>query len=241
MTDINHSLEKCQELIGYRFKELQWLEKALTHASASDNRLNSNERLEFLGDAVLGVVICHELFQRFGSYLEGELTKVKSMIVSRRTCGMIAENIGLTQFLHIGKGMTAHRKLPRSCAAAVIESIIGAVFVDGGQDAARHFILRHFGSVLKDADAQQHHGNFKSMLQQYAQHALDTTPMYELLDEKGPDHSKCFEVSVVIGNRRFTGGWGPSKKEAEQLAAFHALQELDVIPQDQSFPAPAAD
>jgi len=241
MTDKNLSLEQCQEIIGYRFKELQWLEKALTHASAADNRLNSNERLEFLGDAVLGVVICHELFQRFASYLEGELTKVKSMIVSRRTCGQIADQMGLTKYLKIGKGMSAHRKLPPSCAAAAIEAVIGAVFVDGGEDAARQFILCHFGPLLKEADAQQHQGNFKSMLQQYAQHALDITPIYELLDEKGPDHSKCFEVSVVIGNRRFAGGWGPSKKEAEQLAAFRALQELKVIPPDQSYPPYAAD
>jgi len=241
MTEKDLSLEQCQELIGYRFQEPRLLEKALIHASASDQRLNSNERLEFLGDAVLGMVICHELFQRFSDYLEGELTKVKSMIVSRRTCGQIAEQIGLARFLRIGKGMSAHRTLPRSCAAAAIESVIGAIFVDGGIEPARAFILHHFKPVLQEADAQQHQGNFKSMLQQYAQHALDTTPMYELLDEKGPDHSKCFEVSVVIGNRRFTGGWGPSKKEAEQLAAYHALQELDVLPQDQPFPAHAVD
>ncbi|MBN1844864.1 MAG: ribonuclease III [Sedimentisphaerales bacterium] len=239
MTIEDTFLDTCQEAIGYRFANLYWLEQALTHASAADSRLQSNERLEFLGDAILGIVICHELFLRFSDYLEGELTKIKSMLVSRRTCSRIAEEIGLTRFLRVGKGMISQRKLPRSCAAAAVEAIIGAVYLDGGEKEARRFILRFFGPLLDEADAAQHQGNFKSMLQQYAQHALDTTPIYEILDEKGPDHSKCFEVSVVIGSRRFASGWGTSKKEAEQLAAFHALQELDVIAPDVAYPVPA--
>ena len=129
------ALQECQKAIGYRFKDLHMLEQALTHASAADNRVLSNERLEFLGDAILGMVICHDLYNRFPEYLEGELTKVKSMIVSRRTCAEVAERIGLTRYLQTGKGMAGQRKLPSSCVAAAVEAMIGAVFLDGGGEA----------------------------------------------------------------------------------------------------------
>jgi ribonuclease-3 len=229
------ALKTCQKVIGYRFKDHALLEQALTHAFAADSRILSNERLEFLGDAILGMVICHELYRRFPEYLEGELTKIKSMIVSRRTCAEVAYRLDLTGFLITGKGMAGQRSLPSSCTAAAVEALIGAVFLDGGEKSARKFILMSFGPLLDEADAEAHQGNFKSILQQFAQHHLNTTPSYELLDEKGPDHSKCFEVGVLIGSRRFLSGWGPSKKEAEQLAAFHALRELGVIAADTEF------
>lgn len=230
------SLQKCQQIIGYQFSDPSLLAKALTHASAASQPIESNERLEFLGDSILGSIICRELFDRFPGYLEGELTKIKSMIVSRRTCAQIADQIGLSEYLQVGKGMSNHRKLPSSCRAATLESIIGAIYVDGGDKPVRKFVLRHFQPLLDRADADQHQGNFKSMLQQYSQSTMETTPVYELLDEKGPDHSKCFEVGVIIGSRRFASGWGPSKKEAEQLAAFRALQELEIIAAEAEFP-----
>ena len=226
----------CQEAIGYQFKNTELLRRALMHASAASNRIESNERLEFLGDSILGVVICHELFVRFPHYLEGELTKIKSMVVSRRTCTRIAKNIGLGQFLCVGKGMGGLAKLPGSCTAAVLEAVIGAIYIDGGDQAARAFILRHMGFLLDHADASQHQNNFKSMLQQHSQRIMDATPVYEILDEKGPDHSKCFEVGVLIGSRRFASAWGTSKKDAEQLAAYYALQELKLLPDDTKVP-----
>lgn len=229
MTPSDPSLNLCQKAIGYQFNDLELLRKAMTHASAADERLVSNERLEFLGDAILGMVICHELFERFPNYLEGELTKIKSMIVSRRTCAKVTQKIGLSEFLCVGKGMVNNRKLPSSCCAAVLESIIGAIFLDGGNQAAKLFILRQFGYLLDIADAKHSQDNYKSMLQQYAQQNMNSTPVYEMLDEKGPDHSKCFEVGVVIGKQRFSNAWGASKKDAEQLAAFYTLQELNVI------------
>jgi len=236
MTKHNSSLQKCQKTIGYKFSDVNLLEQALTHASVADDRLGSNERLEFLGDAILGSVVCQELFTRFPDYLEGELTKIKSMIVSRRTCARLADDLELVQYLHVGKGMITQNGLPGSCKAAAIESLIAAVYLDGGDQAARDFILRLVSPLLDGADAKQHQGNFKSMLQQHAQRVMGVTPSYELLDEKGPDHSKCFEVGVVIGKKRFPTGWGPSKKDAEQLAAFRALQHLKIIPEDTPLP-----
>jgi ribonuclease-3 len=221
--------EQVEQLIGYQFKNRAILIEALTHSSQADNRLMSNERLEFLGDAVLGLIICQALFERFPAYLEGDLTKIKSMMVSRRTCSRLAGKIGLETYLKIGKGMMKSNSLTGSLAAGALESIIAAVYIDGGFAAAKEFILKLFGPMIDQADADQHQENFKSLLQQYAQQQLNVTPIYELLDEKGPDHNKCFESAVIMGERRFSSAWGTNKKQAEQKAAYTALVELGVL------------
>ena len=222
-------LQKIEQKIDYEFSDKNLLIKALTHSSAVDNRLLSNERLEFLGDSVLAVSICQALFDNFTNYLEGDLTKIKSKLVSRETCAQISGQLGLQKFLKVGKGMVSNRALSGSLAAGVLESIIAAIYIDGGFEAARDFILRIYGSLIKQADAEQDHGNFKSLLQQYSQEQFNATPSYILLDEKGPDHNKCFELEVVIEDRHFPSAWGTNKKEAEQKAAFNALVELGVL------------
>jgi ribonuclease-3 len=223
------ALQQIEQIIGYKFSNRTLLTEALTHSSAADNRLLSNERLEFLGDSILGMVICQILFERFPDYLEGDLTKIKSMLVSRSTCAQVAMELGLQQFLKIGKGLASDRALSGSLAAGLLEAIIAAIYIDSGFGAARSVILRTFGPTIDRADAEQNHGNFKSLLQQYAQQKYNTTPIYELLDEKGPDHDKCFECQVVVANRHFLSAWGRSKKEAEQKAASNALVELGVL------------
>ena len=222
-------LQQVEQIIGYKFSNRHLLSKALTHSSSVDNRLLSNERLEFLGDAILSAVICQTLFERFPGYLEGDLTKVKSTLVARRTCARIARQLGLQKLVQVGKGMTSSRALSSSVAASLLEAIIAAIYIDGGFEAARSFILRTFASLLDQADAKESQGNFKSLLQQYAQRELNTTPFYELLDEKGPDHDKCFESEVIITGRHFPSAWGMNKKEAEQKAAFNALVELGIL------------
>ena len=116
-----------------------------------------------------------------------------------------------------------------SLAAGVIETAIGAIYIDGGYEKAHSFIRRVFGSLIDKADAEQAQGNYKSLLQQHAQEKFNATPVYILLDEKGPDHNKCFELEVVVDNHHFTSAWGTNKKEAEQKAAFNALVELEVL------------
>jgi ribonuclease-3 len=222
-------LEQIEQTIDYKFSNRTLLTKAFTHSSGVDNRLLSNERLEFLGDSVLAVVICQTLFERFPGYLEGDLTKIKSMLVSRRTCARLARGLGLHKLLLVGKGMNSSRALTSSLAAGVLEAIIGAIYIDGGFEAARSFLLRIFASLLEQADAEEAGDNFKSLLQQYAQQQLNATPVYELLDEKGPDHDKCFEAEAVVGEHHFPSAWGRNKKEAEQKAAFNALVELGVL------------
>ncbi len=222
-------LRQIEQVVDYKFSNGNLLVKALTHSSAVDNRLLSNERLEFLGDSVLSAIICQTLYERFPAYLEGDLTKVKSMLVSRRNCARIAKELGLQKYLKVGKGMASSRALSGSLAAGLLEAIIAVIYIDGGLEAARSFVLKTFASLIDRADANQSQGNFKSLLQQYAQQQFNTTPVYELLDEKGPDHDKCFELEVVIGERHFPSAWGTNKKEAEQKAAFNALVELGVL------------
>ena len=216
--------------MGYAFSNPDLLVSALTHASSTDSRVDSNERLEFLGDAILGMIVCCQLYDEFPEYLEGELTKVKSAVVSRKTCAQISHDLGLQRCLILGKGMTGRAPLPNSLAAAVYESLIAAIYLDSGNlTEVRAFILRTMLPHIREAAGSEHQRNYKSQLQQHAQKVLSATPIYELLDEKGPDHSKCFEVGVAIGTHRYASAWGPSKKEAEQKAAYLALRELEVI------------
>ena len=194
------------------------------------HRLASNERLEFLGDAILGAVVCELLYGQYPDYLEGDLTKIKSVVVSRQTCAKISEALGLQEFLVLGKGMTTHPSVPPSLLADVFESLIAAIYLDGGDPASREFIARYMGPEIELAATGELGGNYKSLLQQLAQRENGSTPTYHLLDEKGPDHSKCFKVGREIGRSRFQGAWGRNKKEAEQRAARNALSELNSEP-----------
>lgn len=225
-------LKNAEKLIGYKFNDISLLRKSLMHASQTASRIDSNERLEFLGDAVLDLVICQRLYEKFPSYLEGDLTKIKSMLVSRRTCAKIATDLSLDSCLNVGKGISRSRSMTGSIVAGALESVIAAIYLDGGISAATDFILNIYSDLIDEADAQQHQENFKSLLQQYAQQHQRSTPAYELLDEKGPDHDKCFESAVIIAGQRFRSAWGNNKKEAEQLAAYNALCELGVLTED---------
>jgi ribonuclease-3 len=220
-------LEECQETIGYRFLKPDLLKAALTHTSGADTRLASNERLEFLGDAVLGLVVCEQLFLRFPEYQEGDLTKVKSAVVSRRTCARISKNLNLGDFLFLGKGMHLQLAMPANLLADVFESLVAAIYIDGGLEAVKPFILKHIGPEIEEVAEGAHAGNYKSHLQQVAQREFNETPQYLLLDEKGPDHSKCFKVAAFIEKQAtFPAAWGRNKKEAEQKAAMNALAHI---------------
>jgi len=223
-------LDECQRVIGYQFRQPELLRAALTHASGADTRLASNERLEFLGDSVLGLVTCEQLFQRFPDYQEGDLTKIKSVVVSRRTCARMSRQLHLGDFLFLGKGMNLHSDVPASLQADVFESLVAAIYLDGGLEAARQFILQQLAPEIEEVAEGAHGGNFKSLLQQVAQREFGATPQYHLLDEKGPDHSKCFKIAAIIGSQRYAGAWGRNKKEAEQKAAMNALAQINGEP-----------
>jgi ribonuclease-3 len=223
--------DRAQAIVGHEFSDPQLLALALKHASTAENPLASNERLEFLGDAVLGLVVCDLVFRRYPELREGEMTKIKSHVVSRDTCAAIANQLGLDQLLILGKGMQGGVTLPPSLPAAALEAVIGALFLDAGFEKSAAFIGPLVMDLVDKAAMSGHQQNFKSVLQQHAQQTLGATPQYRILDEQGPDHSKCFKICVEIGGRRFEPCWGQTKKRAEQEAALSALRELGVIRQ----------
>lgn len=219
-------MELCQQQISYRFKDCSLLLSALTHASGATNRLFSNERLEFLGDAVLGFTICEWLFHRHPEYQEGELTQIKSAVVSRRTCAKVSRKLGLEACLILGKGMQQSAGVPKSLLSDVYEALIAAVYLDGGWEASREFIIGTLADELNLAVQGHSVGNYKSALQQLAQRDHGSAPCYRLVQEQGPDHSKSFKISAEVSGRQFTAAWGRNKKDAEQRAAGNALAEL---------------
>lgn len=223
-------LDECEEVLEYEFQSRSLLRQALTHSSTARTRSESNERLEFLGDAILGSVICEELFRRYPENAEGELTRIKSVIVSRVSCAKVTHRLGLDDFLLLGKGLANGRRIPGSVSAAAFEAIVGAMYLDGGREVTREFILDCMDEMIHKVSDLETGTNHKSLLQQLAQKSFGETPVYRVLDEKGPDHSKCFMVCATIGTTRYTPAWGPSKKEAEQQAASNALAELEGRP-----------
>jgi ribonuclease-3 len=233
-TDNASKIAQCQQIVRYEFKDEALLLGALTHASGVSNRLASNERLEFLGDAVLGLTVCQWLYEEYPEYSEGDLTKIKSAVVSRRACGKIACALGLDRCLIVGRGVTRNRSFPRSLVSDVFESVVAAIYLDGGAEIVAERIKEWLRPEVRLAVETQGAGNFKSSLQQYAQREMAATPVYRLVRESGPDHHKSFMVAAVIADRQFSGAWGSNKKDAEQRAASNALAELH----DQPLPFP---
>ncbi len=221
-------LAAIEGITGHRFSDPSLVVRALTHSSAASGRVNSNERLEFLGDAALGFTVCTHLFAEHPTLLEGELTKIKSNVVSGRTCAELAAECGLEELLTLDKGVRGRSGVPESILAGAFESVIGALYLDGGIDAVRAFVLPRLATRIDLALRLGHQQNFKQVLQQCLAQLGMGMPQYGVLDEKGPDHAKCFEIAVTADTRRFPGAWGTSKKAAEQLAALAALRELGI-------------
>lgn len=227
---LNERLALCETILEYNFRDRELLQRCLTHASIARTRLESNERLEFLGDAILGALTCELLYSRFPEEPEGELTRIKSVVVSRSTCARISEQMGLQHCLILGKGLGCIEQAPSSVVAAVFESIVAGLYLDGGWTATRLFVHKWLEPEIDRVLQNTHGKNFKSLLQQIAQKSLGATPGYVLLDEKGPDHSKCFKVAALVGGQEYPAAWGPNKKEAEQRAAENAWCSLQGQP-----------
>lgn len=226
--EIMQSLRECEEQIGYHFKNPRLLLQALTHASAQSRGFPSNERLEFLGDSVLGLAVSEFLYNFLEGCDEGELTQIKSFVVSTNVLAAESRRLGLDRFYWVGKGVGKRSDLPVSLLANVFEAVVAALYLEGGMEAARRFVVRNlFHQILAVCD-NRHDKNYKSLLQQYVQRELGVTPSYRVLRESGPDHRKCFEVAAMVGSTRYGHGVGKSKKEAEQAAAREALETLQL-------------
>lgn len=219
-------LSACQFAIGYFFNNTEVLEKALTHTSCKLVNNFSNERLEFLGDAILGMIISDYLYKTLSHCSEGELTKIKSVVVSQSTLAKVSLEAQLKDFLIVGRGLNDRNFLPKSLLANVFEAIIAAIFLDGGLEPAYNFTVKHLKKEVDIVCKDQHEKNYKSILQQHSQKEYGVTPCYQVLQQIGPDHGKSFEISVLIKGNEYGKGWGKSKKEAEQHAAKETLKLL---------------
>ncbi len=219
-------LAQCEEAIGYRFKDPGLLAKALTHSSSKTAQTPSNERLEFLGDSILGMIVSEFLYARFPDFTEGQLTRIKSVVVSSLTLGKETERLGLGPLITVGKGIAVKKTLPRSLLANVFEAVIAAIYLDGGIEGAREFVLQKLEPEIERVLQNQHHKNWKSMLQHLVQKRFNEVPAYKVVAEQGPDHHKSFQVSALIRGEECGTAWGRNKKDAEQRAAQEALRTL---------------
>lgn len=226
--ELTDKLKDCQEKIGYFFKNINLLENALTHTSFKTPYNPSNERLEFLGDAILGMVISEYLFKKFSSYSEGDLTKIKSVVVSRATLAKIGTEMELKKHISVGKGLQTTSAFPKSLLANVFEAIIAAIYIDEGLEAAYDFIIKKLRKEINKVCNNQHEKNYKSILQHFCQKQHGHAPKYKVIKQTGPDHKKTFEVTAVINNVGYCTGSGNNKKEAEQVAARKTLESLAV-------------
>lgn len=222
----SEKLANCQEAIGYTFANPSFLQGALTHSSAKTEARRSNERLEFLGDAILGMAISAYLYRRFPHYSEGELTKIKSVVVSQKTLASVSGQMGFRDFLVVGRGIADRNGMPKSMLANAFEAIVAAIYLDGALEAATEFVIGQLAPEIDNVQKNRHDPNYKSMLQQYSQQHLNATPVYRVLKEEGPDHVKMFHVMTFIEDTEFGSGWGKSKKQAEQRAAMESLNLL---------------
>lgn len=221
----NYDFETCEERLGHQFRDREVLKRALTHSSNKALDGDCNERMEFLGDAILGMIISEYLFQHFPDQSEGELTRIKSVVVSRPVLAVCARKLSMDEFVSVGRGL-GQRKLPRSVLANVFEAVIAAVYQDAGLEGARVFILRNLIEHIQSVVSDEHDKNYKSLLQQHTQKEMASTPTYRVVSQSGPDHAKYFEVVAVINGIEYAAGRGRSKKEAEQRAAQLTLDIL---------------
>ncbi len=223
---------EVEKVLGYNFYNKNLLLIALTHKSYTyyfkQEYILSNERLEFLGDAVLGLIISEILMEKYPNYKEGILTKIKSRIVSEAILFKIASQLNLKKFILLGKSeFVSHNHKKNSIIADAIESIIGAIYTDGGLDAARFFIKKHFYKYIEESNNENFLTDYKSMLQEIVQKKYKIKPEYKIVKEEGPEHNKIFHVKVFVKNKEYGKGTGKNKKEAEQNAAQSAIKTID--------------
>lgn len=225
------ALKELQKKLHYRFKSLDLLDQGLRHKSFvhenPEARGEDNERLEFLGDAVLNLVIGHLIMEGHPDYSEGSLSQLRAAVVNEARLANIARELTLGEYLLLGKGeeMTRGRE-KNSILAASLEALLAAVYLDGGFKKAFQVISQQFSASLETAEQEGFYQDFKTMLQELSQKSLKATPQYLLVKEFGPDHNKVFGIKVMIQGKVAGVGAGKTKKEAEQKAAQRTLQRL---------------
>jgi ribonuclease-3 len=223
----HRELEVLAESIGYSFRDPSRLQRALCHASTGNDGKESYERLEFLGDAILGFLVAERLFHHQPEIPEGELTDLRSRLVAREPLAKLSRDLDLGRFIESGRGFQERDRTSPRILADLVEAVLAAIYLDGGLEAAVAFVERHVMPRL--AQARLPHDNLrdpKSRLLHFAQTNHLGQPVYEVIATDGPAHERHFEVVVVVGTERVAAAWGRSKQAAEKVAAEHALTAL---------------
>lgn len=223
-------INRFENIIDYKFNNKEYILEALTHSSYSNENkdFQFNERIEFLGDSVLSIVISEYLFKNETTLPEGELTKLRANIVCEESLSEVAKSIKLGEHMLLGKGEEATGGRERvSILADAVEAVIAAIYLDGGLDNAKEFILNHMDDIIVNSRKGKIFRDYKTHLQEVLQSQGETNIWYKLIDEKGPDHNKRFIMQVGMNETVLGIGEGKSKKEAEQLAAKIAINNMN--------------
>lgn len=225
MSRENSALEALEYELGYQFSDRELLRRALTHGSAKTKAERDNQRLEFLGDAILDLIVSADLFADAEHFDEGAMTKIKAQVVAKRSLLQVADELVLEEYLRVGPMFPEPEDIPTSIRADAVESILAAIYLDGGMEEAREFVLDFFGPEMDRACESPGRRDHKSLLGQWAQKLGDTTPVYRVTDSRGPDHQPTFDVVVSLDGKELACASGTSKKMAEQKAARLALEK----------------
>lgn len=221
-------LEEFQEKIGYKFKNIETLKTAFTHTSyANENRRESNEKLEFLGDAILEFVVSNYLFKNYHKLKEGKMTKVRATVVCEKSLHQVALKYDFGKLLYLGKSerKSSGNEKPAILADSV-EAVIAAIYIDGGLNEAERFILNNLKEAIEQESKNAGEKDYKTVLQEELQKNGNVDIQYVIIDEKGPDHDKSFIAEVRFNNKCLARGVGKTKKEAEMQAAKQALENI---------------
>ncbi len=233
LDDLIRNIAQLEERLHYTFKNKKWLILACSHSSfVNENRKKTqehNERIEFLGDSVLGMIVCEFLFENFLECSEGKLSNLKAKLVDAVACHQYIDRLGLNSYILLGKGELQHlHRSERRIYANFFEALVGAIFLDGGFEEAKNFFLYHFKDSIQQI-LNESVPNFKATLQEYSQEKYHIHPQYILVSETGPEHEKSFTVEVYVNDQVMGQGSGKSKKIAEQAAAENAMKKLGEI------------
>ena len=222
------NFEKIEKEIGYEFKNKQLLETALTHTSyAYENKKQSNEKLEFLGDSILEFVSSEYIYHNYPKLKEGEMTKVRASVVCEKSLHEIARMHNFSDFLNLGKSeRTSQKEVRPAITADSVEAVIAAIFLDGGLEHAKDFIIKNLAQPIENATKNIGQKDYKTVLQEVLQKNGNADIEYLIIDEKGPDHEKVFTAEVKFNNKILATGEGKSKKQAEMEAAQKALENI---------------
>lgn len=232
LEELIHNAAFIESKLGYTFRDRSYLALAFVHRSfINENRsvVQHNERLEFLGDSILGLLVSEYLYRRLASTPEGELSYLRSRLVEASSCSAYVQKLDLEKHILLGRGERMNDGRGRETILAdLFEAVIGAIYLDGGIESARSFFFNNFSEEI-EAILKTPLQNWKALLQDYCQKKYQHPPTYMVVEEVGPDHSKKFTISVLINNQELGSGFGSSKKEAQQAAAADALSRVNSL------------